>query len=79
MNKTGICAAAVLLSLLVAACGTGSGSEPVLPPLKLVPFAPTADDDAFYAQPVPMPRLKAGTTWIRARCASHPPSACPSR
>lgn len=61
MNKTGICAAAVLLSLLVAACGGGSGSEPVLPPLKLVPFAPTADDDAFYAQPVPMPRLKAGT------------------
>jgi len=71
MHKPGLPAAkqCLLLSLGLAlgACGGGSsgggggGVDNTIPDFKSIPFAPTPDPDAFYAQPASAPEVPAGT------------------
>lgn len=72
-----------VLALLLCACGDssidpGASPDPVAPPTAAseVPFPPTPDADAFYAQPNPMPKVPPGTV-LNSRESTFQPGGVP--
>lgn len=68
----------LLMNLALSACGSssGSGSETAAARLDQVPFAPTPDVDAFYAQPDPLPNVPPGTI-LKSREIQFAPGGAP--